>query len=84
MASDHIERERYRQYTPAALFDLLSAHRLHFDHTSQTGIVLHMISGVGTYGSLGVTAIGDSTDEAQALYLAFQDVLDTGFMRGES
>jgi hypothetical protein len=78
VASDHIEAERYRQYTPADLFDLLSAQRLHFDHASQTGIVMHMLSGVGTYGSVGVTAIGDSRDEAQALYLAFQDVLDRG------
>jgi hypothetical protein len=76
VASDHIESEKYRQYAPADLFDLLSGHRLHFDHTSQTGVVMHMISGVGTYGSLGVTAIGSSRDEAQALYLAFQDVLD--------
>ena len=76
VASDHIESEQYRQYTPADLFDLLSEHRLHFDHASQTGVVLHMISGVGTYGSLGVTAIGDSRDEAQALYMALQDVLD--------
>lgn len=78
VASDHIEAEEYRRYTPADLFDLLSAQRLHFNHASQTGIVLHMMSGVGTYGSLGVTAIGDSRDEAQALYLAWQDVLDKG------
>jgi hypothetical protein len=78
VASDHIEAERYRQYAPADLFDLLSAQRLHFDHASQTGIVMHMMSGVGTYGSVGITAIGDSRDEAQALYLAFQDVLDRG------
>ena len=78
VASDHIESEHYRQYTPADLFDLLSAQRLHFDHAGQTGVVLHMISGVGTYGSVGVTAIGNSHDEAQALYQTFQDVLDSG------
>ncbi len=78
VASDHIESERYRRYTPMDLFDLLSAHRLHFDHTGQKGIVLHMLSGVGTYGSVGVTAIGDSRAEAQALYDAFKEVLDNG------
>ncbi len=78
IASDHIEDDSYRRYTPQDLFDLLSAHRLHFDHTSQTGIVLHMMSGVGTYGSLGVTAIGDSRAGAEALYAAWQRVLANG------
>ena len=78
VASDHIESESYRRYTPADLFDLLSARRLHFDHASQTGIVLHMISGIGTYGNVGVTAIGDSLNEAQALYGTFQDLLNNG------
>ena len=78
VASDHIESDAYRQYTPLDLFDLLSAQRLHFDHSSQTGIVLHMMSGIGTYGSVGVTAIGDSLQEAQALYERFQAVLDEG------
>ena len=78
VASDHIESEAYRQYTPLDLFDLLSANRLHFDHAGQTGIVLHMMSGVGTYGSVGVTAIDNSPAEAQALYQTFQDVLDRG------
>ena len=61
---------------PRDLFDLLSAHRLHFDHASQTGIVLHMMSGVGTYGSLGVTAVGNTPQEAATLYAQLQTVLD--------
>ena len=78
VASDHIESKTYRRFTPTDLYDLLSSHHLHFNHTSQTGIVLHMISGVGTYGSLGLTAIGDSFDEAQAMYVAIKDLLGKG------
>ena len=37
MASDHLEAESYRSYTPADLFDILSTKRLHFNHTDQTG-----------------------------------------------
>ena len=72
VASDHLESEVYRRYAPQDLFDLLSARRLHFDHSSQTGLVLHMMSGVGTYGSIGVTAIGDTPEEAQELYERLQ------------
>ena len=50
-----------QSHVPLNLFDLFSTRRPHFDHSSQTGVLLHMMSGVG------VRAIGDSPDEAQAL-----------------
>ena len=78
MASDHLEAESYRSYTPADLFDILSTKRLHFNHTDQTGIVLHMMSGVGTFGSMGLTAIGNSAVEARDLYNSFKELLDKG------
>ena len=76
VASDHVESPLYRAFTADALFDIVSAHRFHFDHTSQTGVVLHMISGVGSSGRLGVTAIDNSPEEADALYQRFVAMLD--------
>lgn len=76
VSSDHVESPSYRTLTPDDLFDLVSSHRLHFDHCSQTGIVLHMFSGVGELGQLGVTAISYSLAEAHTLYQRFLDVLD--------
>ena len=43
-------------------------HGLHYDHTRQTGVVLHMLSAIGDHGRLGLTAIADSHAEARALY----------------
>jgi hypothetical protein len=76
VSSDHVEADSYRTLTPDDLFDLVSSHRLHFDHCSQTGVVLHMFSGVGELGQLGVTAISYSPAEARALYQRFLNVLD--------
>lgn len=76
VASDHVESPSYRVLTPDALFDIVSRHRLHFDHTSQTGVVMHMLSCVGSLGRLGVTAIADTPAEADALYRRFVGVLD--------
>jgi hypothetical protein len=76
VASDHVESPRYRAFTPDDLFEIVSRHRLHFDHTSQTGVVLHMVSGVGADGRLGATAIGDSPAAAEALYQRLAAVLD--------
>ena len=76
VSSDHIESPAYRVFTSADLFEIVSRYRLHFDHTSQTGVVLHMMSGVGGFGMFGVTCIGDTIEEADVLYKRFNAVID--------
>ena len=76
VATDVLKSDAFKKLTPNALFDLVSQHRLHFDHTSHTGIVLHMISSVSTLGKIGLTAIGDSPEHAQEIYDKFIDVLE--------
>ena len=76
VASDHVESPSYRVFTPDSLFDIVSRHRLHYDHTSQTGVVLHMLCDVGGSGQFGVTAMADSHAEADALYERFLSVID--------
>ena len=58
------------------MFDIVSKHRLHFDQTTQTGIILHMLSNVGGSGQFGVTAIADSHEEADRLYENFKTIID--------
>ena len=76
VATDALKSPVFKKLTPQALFDLVGRHRLHFDHTSHTGVVLHMISSVSTLGKLGLTAIGDSPEHAQEIYQKFVDVLE--------
>jgi len=82
VASDHIESPAYRMFTADDLFDVVSRQRLHFDHTSQTGVVMHMLSGVAANGRLGATAIADTPVEAQTLYEKFVQVLDEDAAQG--
>ena len=42
VASDHVESPAYRIFTADDLLDLISVHRLTFDQTCQTGLVLHL------------------------------------------
>ncbi len=81
VSSDHVKSNGYRAFTPLDVFDILTRQRLHFDHTSHTGVVLHMLSGVSTLGELGVTAIGNSLSEAEALYQKCIEVLDNAARR---
>lgn len=76
VASDHVESPDYRGLTPDDLFDIVVRHRLHFDQSRQTGIVFHMLASLTEAGHLGMTAVGDSPEEARALYDRAIAVLD--------
>ena len=50
------------------MFDVVVRKRLHFDHSRKTGVVFHMLSCVTECGRLGMTAIGDSPEQAWQTY----------------
>jgi hypothetical protein len=68
VASDHVESPAYRTLTPDDLFDIVVRHNLHFGQTRQTGVVFHMMSALGELGRMGLTAVGNSHQEARATY----------------
>ena len=76
VASDHVESPRYRTLAPNDLFDIVVRHNLHFDQTRQTGVVFHMMSALGELGRTGLTAVGNSHEDAKALYERAIAVLD--------
>jgi len=77
VASDHVVNPAYRRLTPDDLFDIVARHSLHFDQTRQTGVVLHMMSALGDCGLVGMTAIGNSHDDAGAVYERAVAALDS-------
>ena len=76
VATDHLENEDYRAFTPDDVFDIVSRYRLHFDHLAQRGIILHMISSVADRGRFGLTVIADTAEEADALYKRTVQIFD--------
>jgi len=76
VASDHVSSPLYRAFTPDDLFDLVVRRGLHFDQSRQTGVVFHMMSALGECGSLGFVAVGETPEEAEALYQRTLAVLD--------
>src|SRR6266481_3880909 len=76
VASDHVESPRYRTLTPDDLFDIVVRHNLHFDQTRQTGVVFHMMSALGELGRTGLTAVGNSHEDAKAMYERAVAVMD--------
>jgi PGM1 C-terminal domain len=76
VASDHVESPLYRTLTPDDLFDIVVRHNLHFDQTRQTGVVFHMMSALGELGRTGLTAVGNSHEDAKTSYNRAVAVLD--------
>src|SRR2546426_1518791 len=83
VASDHVESPSYRTLTPDDVFDIVVRHDLHFDQTRQTGVVFHMMSALGELGRTGLTAVGNSHEDAKATYNHTVAVLDEE-TRGEA
>jgi hypothetical protein len=68
VATDHVESELLRGMTVDELFDIAVRRGLHYHHGRQTGVVFHMMGALSELGLLGLTAVGDSPDEADELF----------------
>jgi hypothetical protein len=75
VATDHFEDDRLKVLTTAELFDIVVRHGLHFDQSRRTGVVFHMISCLTECGRIGLTAVGDSPDDAWRIYEEAQSVV---------
>jgi hypothetical protein len=75
VATDHLESERFRGLTVDDLFDIAVANGLHFDQARQTGVVFHMMGSLTELGRLGLTAVGDEPEQADAMFRRAEEVL---------
>jgi hypothetical protein len=76
IASDNLQKEIYRGLLPNDLMDILAKERLHFDSSTMTGTVFHLMGALSEFGKLGLTSIGNSPAEAKAIYDRVEAVLD--------
>jgi hypothetical protein len=76
LASDNLQKASYCGLLPNDLMDIIAKHRLHFDIGTKTGTVFHLIGALSEFGKLGLTSIGNSWEEAEAIYQEIENVLD--------
>src|SRR5262249_11924116 len=77
IATDHLEIPELQAPGHARVL-ARAAHELRFDHKRAQGTVLHMLSSVQPLRRVGVTAIADGPDSAEALYEQARAVLARG------
>ncbi len=76
IASDNLQKEQYQGLLPNDLMDIIANHQLHFDSSTETGTVFHLMGCLSRYGKLGLTCIGNSPQQAQQIYDQVVAVLD--------
>lgn len=76
IATDNLQKEQYKGLLPDDLMDIIAQERLHFDSSSRTGTVFHLMGALSEFGKLGLTSIGNSLEEAQEIYDRVESVLD--------
>jgi len=83
-ATDNLRSDSYRGLLPEDLIDILTENRLHYSHATDSGVLFHLIGAVSEFGKLGLTAIGNSREEADGLYYKTLEVLDRETAYGRS
>lgn len=75
-ASDNLVDERWTGLPERSVVEAMRSSGLLFDRDTRTGVVPHMLSCLAVDGRFGVTAIGNTAEQAEALYEATRAALD--------
>lgn len=75
-ATDNLKSERYHGLTPHDLIEIAICNDLHYDSTSQEGVMFHLIGALSQYGKLGVVCIGKDHGSVDRIYERTVGVLD--------
>ncbi|MDZ4793506.1 MAG: peptide ligase PGM1-related protein [Bacteroidota bacterium] len=74
--SDNLKSDKYRGLSPHDLIDIAMVNDLHYDGTSQEGVMFHLIGALSQYGKLGVVCIGSTPERAREFYARIVAVLE--------
>jgi hypothetical protein len=77
IATDNLQKPHYRGLLPDDLMDIIAENQLHFDSSTETGMIFHLMGCLSEFGKLGVTSIGDSLEQAEDIYQRLVSALDT-------
>jgi hypothetical protein len=75
-ATDNLVKNTYVGLTPGELIDAAVFEGLHYNATSQQGLVFHLLGSVTDHGKLGMVSIAGSRRDARSQYEAAVTALD--------
>jgi len=75
-ATDNLLSDAYRGLGPDDFIELITEHRLHYSHTTESGVLFHLIGAISEFGKVGLTAIGNTREEVDQVYQRTLQILD--------
>jgi PGM1 C-terminal domain len=75
-ATDNLQSDNYKGLTPHDLIDIVMYHGLHYNGTSEEGVMFHLIGALSQFGKLGMVCVGKTMERAREFYRQTIDVLD--------
>lgn len=82
-ATDALAASEYRRLSPEDLIEILTMHELNYSPRSEAGALFYMLGAISELGRVGMVAIGNSRDEAEAVYHHVIEVLASESRRPE-
>ncbi len=83
-ATDNLVDPRWQGLSPAAVIDAVRGSGVGWNASSSTGVVMHMLGGLGIDGRIGLTAIARTADEASTMEQTVRAAIDALVRRDES
>jgi hypothetical protein len=80
-ATDNLQHPGLKGLLPVDLIDIVAEAGLHYDPAQLRGSVFHLLGCLSEFGKLGMTCIGRSPEEAEAVYRATEAQLLRGASR---
>lgn len=75
-ATDNLSSPAYRGLTPSDLIEILTLQQLNYSPRTESGSLFYMLGGVSEVGRVGMVAIGNSREEAEAVFERTVETLD--------
>ncbi len=81
-ATDHLRSEAYRGLGPEDLIEIATMNGLSYSPRTEAGALFYMLGALSEHGRVGMVAIGNSREEAEAVYRGTVETLDREAARG--
>ena len=81
-ASDNLQNEAYKGLLPNDLMDIIMGEQLHFSSIDGVGVVFHLMGCLSEHGKLGLTCIGNTSQEAEDIYEQVVTTIDRATREG--
>jgi hypothetical protein len=76
VATDALTHPAYKGLLVEDLLDIAAVHGLHYRPWTDKGVVFHLAGALSQFGKVGLVAVGETLDEAQAWFDATRNALD--------